>query len=332
MKKEKYSKKHHVQESELCDLVYLWVDGNCPEMIEKRKFWLKKYNKPVDKQSTNKCRFIDNEELKYSLRSVEKYAPWINNIFIVTDNQVPKWLNTSHPKIHMVDHTEIMPQEALPTFNSSAIETCIHKIKGLSEFFIFANDDMFFARPTDFHFFFNENNLPILRLGSELPPPRNSMYYSHLLYSYNLINEKFGTHFCEDPDHNITPYRKSIIEECIENFKNEFDYVKNCKFRKYNTVQRTIYSVYGYAAGKTVIKKINPHRSLLQKIILLITKKAKKDSIYFPTGYKKIIHEIKKYKPHLICINDNEKTTNENRKDFKIVIEKLFPNKSEFEL
>ena len=314
-----------------CDLVYLWVDGNDPKIIEKRNFWLRKTNRPVNEQALNKCRFVDNEELKYSLRSVQMYAPWVNNIYIVTDNQIPKWLNTSHPKIHIVDHTEIMPKEALPTFNSSAIEACLHKIKGLSEHFIFSNDDMFFARPTDFHFFFDENGLPIFRLGKELPTPRGDMYYSMLTYSYGLINKDFGTDFKKDPDHNITPYLKSVIEECIEKYKDKFEYTTNCKFREKDNVQRTIYSAYGCVKGKC-ITKATKRKSLLEKIILLVTKKPKRESIYFDVGSKNIIQKIKKYRPHLICINDTEKTSDDSRNNFKTVVEELFPQKSEFEL
>lgn len=75
------------------------------------------------------------------------YAPWINKIFIVTDNQIPDWLDTNHPKIRIIDHKEIMPEECLPCFNSNAIETCIDNITELSEYFLYANDDMFFSSP-----------------------------------------------------------------------------------------------------------------------------------------------------------------------------------------
>ena len=84
---------------------------------------------------------------KYSLRSVEMYAPWIRKIFIVTDNQVPKWLDTSNPKIRIVDHKEILPEVSLPCFNSRLIEHFLYKIPGLSEHFLYANDDMFINRP-----------------------------------------------------------------------------------------------------------------------------------------------------------------------------------------
>ena len=115
------------------DLVYLWVNGNDPKWIAKRQAFLADY---TENEESCKGRYFDNEELKYSLRSVEKYAPWIRRIFIVTDNQVPVWLDTSHPKVQIVDHTEIMPPECLPCYNSVIIEHHLHKIPGLSEHFL----------------------------------------------------------------------------------------------------------------------------------------------------------------------------------------------------
>lgn len=103
----------------------------------------------------SKNRFADNNELKYSLRSVEQYAPWVRNIFIVTNGQVPSWLNLEHPRIRLVTHQEIFPNKShLPTFSSPAIETHIHRIPGLSRKFIYMNDDVFFGLkvwPDDFY-------------------------------------------------------------------------------------------------------------------------------------------------------------------------------------
>ena len=95
------------------DLVYLWVNGNDTKWQEEKEEWQTRLNIPSG-GSANNCRFIDNQELKYSLRSVEMNAPWINHIFIVTNGQVPEWLDTTHPKITIVTHKEIMPSEALP--------------------------------------------------------------------------------------------------------------------------------------------------------------------------------------------------------------------------
>lgn len=101
------------------DLVYLWVNGNDPKWQAKRDACI---GRPSGSQAHCKGRYADNGELKYSLRSAEKYAPWIRRIFIVTDNQIPEWLNTDNQKVQIVDHTEIMPAECLPCFNSAVIE------------------------------------------------------------------------------------------------------------------------------------------------------------------------------------------------------------------
>ena len=100
-------------------------------------------------------RFADNEELRYSIRSLEKFAPWIRNIFIVTNGQIPSWLNLDHPRIRIITHMELFSNTShLPTFSSPAIETHIHKIPGLSKKFIYMNDDVFFGDhvwPDDFY-------------------------------------------------------------------------------------------------------------------------------------------------------------------------------------
>ena len=129
------------------DLVYMWVDGNDPKWLEKKQRFMKKAVNTVG-------RYVDNQELKYSLRSVEKHLPWIRKIFILTDDQTPAFLDTSHPKIEIVHHTDVIPHEILPLFNSSLIEYFICKIPDLSEHFLFANDDMFVNADLPPSFFF----------------------------------------------------------------------------------------------------------------------------------------------------------------------------------
>src|SRR5690606_17927227 len=112
-------------------------------------------------ETNNKGRYVNNDELRYFLRSVEKHAPWVRRIFIVTDNQQPQWLNTDNPRIQVIDHTAIMPSDVLPSFNSTVIEYFIYQIPGLSEHFLFANDDMFFNTDVEPDFFFGQDNYPI---------------------------------------------------------------------------------------------------------------------------------------------------------------------------
>lgn len=97
----------------------------------------------------------DNEELRYSLRSVWKFAPWVRNIYLVTNGQIPAWLNIHHPRIHLVTHESIFLNKShLPTFSSPAIECHLHRIPGLSEHFLYLNDDTMFGNhihPSDFY-------------------------------------------------------------------------------------------------------------------------------------------------------------------------------------
>lgn len=100
-------------------------------------------------------RFADNDELKYSLRSLERYAPWVRKVYIVTNGQIPSWLNLDCPRVTIVTHEEIFPNKShLPTYSSPAIETHLHRIQGLSQRFIYLNDDVFFGKevwPEDFY-------------------------------------------------------------------------------------------------------------------------------------------------------------------------------------
>lgn len=109
----------------------------------------------IIEEDVSTSRFADNEELKYSLRSIQKYAPWVRNIYIVTNGQIPSWLNLDHPRMKIVTHKQLFTNKShLPTFSSPAIETHIHRIPGLSKRFIYMNDDVFFGDnvwPDDFY-------------------------------------------------------------------------------------------------------------------------------------------------------------------------------------
>jgi hypothetical protein len=135
------------------DLVYTWVHGQDPAHRELRNMWARRYG--LDPVVFNPdVRYVEHDELRYSLRSVERFAPWVRRIYIVTPGQTPSWLNATHPKITMVHQDTIMANPGwAPVFNSLAIEAQLHRIPGLAEHFIYCNDDMLFGQPclkTDF--------------------------------------------------------------------------------------------------------------------------------------------------------------------------------------
>jgi hypothetical protein len=96
------------------------------------------------------------------LRSLAEYAPWINHIYLVTDRQIPSWLNRHNKKISVIDHTDIIPHQFLPTFNSHVIEFYLHLIPNLSDHYIYFNDDFFLSAPVKPEYFFTTNGLPLI--------------------------------------------------------------------------------------------------------------------------------------------------------------------------
>ena len=136
------------------DFVIPWVDGNDPAWIAQRK----KYQ-PDTRDDDGESRYRDWENLQYWFRGVEKFAPWVNKVYFLTWGHVPVWLDTSNPKVQIVRHEDYIPKDYLPTFSSHPIEMNMHRIQGLSEHFVYFNDDMFLIRnaaPEDFF----KNGLP----------------------------------------------------------------------------------------------------------------------------------------------------------------------------
>lgn len=148
-----------LSKSKQIDIVYTWVDNQDTHWQEKYHFY-KSIVSPTSLglYACDHARFDNHNELFFSINGVLKFLPWVRKIFIVTDNQKPDWF-VEDERICIIDHKEIIDKKYLPTFNSHVIEAHLHKIPGLSENFIYFNDDVFVARPLDAEHFFRSNNL-----------------------------------------------------------------------------------------------------------------------------------------------------------------------------
>ena len=138
------------------DFLITWVDSNDPAWRKDFEHYSEVEGREVDKSPV---RFRDWDTLRYWFRGVEKNAPWVNKIFFVTYGHLPEWLNTNNPKLAIVNHEDFIPHEYLPTYSSNVIELYFHNIKGLSDKFVFFNDDMFLIDNVSAERFF-KNGLP----------------------------------------------------------------------------------------------------------------------------------------------------------------------------
>ena len=302
------------------DLVYLWVDGSDKKWAKKKASALAKINgTTLSQEAIDSCRFVQNDELKYSLRSVEKYAPWINHIYVVTDNQTPKWLNTKNKKITIINQADILPKDIKFCFNSCAIETCLDKIPNLSERFLYACDDMFFWNDITPEFFFDNEDMAICHFNKPIKDRKyKHIYGAQINNAYKLILKKFGHCTKYFPHHSIDAYKKSSIKKCKTCFKEQITNTTYSTFRSIFDIQRVIYSYFMVEEGSA---KPYFHKSSFFK---------KTEDGYVSLKIKKMKNILKQKYP-ILCINDGRKTTSEDRKYMVKLLEEKFPNKSMFE-
>lgn len=141
------------------DIVIPWVDGSDPQWVARKKAVQEKLGKSISGDASE-TRYRDWGLLRFVFRGIERNAPWVHKIYLITDHQIPDWLDTSHPKLQLVSHEDYIPQQYLPTFSANTIELNLHRIEGLCEHFIYMNDDMFFTNPVKPEDFFTKKGLP----------------------------------------------------------------------------------------------------------------------------------------------------------------------------
>ena len=348
------------------DLVYLWVDGNDPCWLEKNKHYL--HRSILDNKNANHVsRFSDNDELKYSLRSVEKYAPWINQIYIVTDNQVPKWLDTRNRKIKIIDHTTIFQKDGeLPNFSSCAIEWLIYRIPSLSEHFLYFNDDIFLwskVYPWDFFTVEGKAKFPLVKKMSNNSLENIENWRISRINAKKILCEEYKVQFPYEVIHTARPFVKKAFEQGTVAFNKYFQSTVSNRFRSniiysnqktkgYDASSLELISCYMLKNDYAILKELRAYRitqnctlwydsepktfSLVTnkalRLLRLLTKKAYFREVSLGGGaFKRKLLCFKFYKPKHICLNDNEHADEESRLLMQKFLEKYFPEKSRYE-
>jgi hypothetical protein len=240
------------------DAVYTWVDGSDPAWQRRRATVV---GEPYHPQAANAARFLSRDELRYSLRSLHMYAPWIRHVYLVTDQQVPAWLDTAHPGITVVDHREIFTDPtALPTFNSHAIESQLHHIEGLAEHFLYFNDDVFLGRPTVPQHFFLANGISKFFLSRALLPPVGSEGADDVpvsaaaLTNRRLLQARFGSSIVQKMKHTPCALRRSVLAEIEEVFAEHHKRTASHAFRSPDDISITnsLHHYFAFHTGRAV--------------------------------------------------------------------------------
>ena len=329
------------------DFVIPWVDGSDLEWRKNKNKYSGKIDEPVD---ITDARYRDWDILKYWFRGVEKYAPWVHKIYFVTCGQKPDWLNENHDKLVLVNHEDYIPHEYLPTFSSHTIELNFHRIKNLSEHFVYFNDDVFITskvEPEDFFKnglprdnykevnmdFSNEdkvftcivkNNYKTIgkhynKLKTILSSPAK---YINIRYGIkkNLQTIKNTVMYKEfvgiNNNHIAQPYLKSYFNKVWNEEKKLMESTSNNKFRNKDDV-----NVWLIRYFQLMDKNFIPRNFKLGKFFCI------------SQNNENIISTIKNKKYKMICINDSDKNIDFEKCKLEIntALEKKLPKKCSFE-
>lgn len=259
------------------DAVITFVDGN--DLL-----WQQTYAEAVS-QDILKKRYRDWGFLPFLLRGIEQNMPFIKNVFLVVSSksQVPEWVSS---EVHIVLHKDIIPEEFLPTFNSTTIELFLHRIPGLSEQFVYFNDDLIPVNPLAETDLFRGDKI-VTR-------------FSHHLFANNLYKQQTKQSDCMAryaaglrnscvfirPQHTITPMLQSVSQDVFARLYSILQPHITPLRRKDNSNQY-LYTDYLYHIGRVHLSPISTKHCSM--------------ALY---GASQIAQTIRQTKRSIICIND----------------------------
>ena len=323
------------------DVVITWVDGSDPEWFEEKQ----KYT-PNKNNDDRVNRYRDWGFLPYFFRGIEQNAPWVRKIHFVTWGHLPVWLDTSNPKLNIVNHKDYIPKKYLPVFNANPIELNLHRIEDLAEQFVFFNDDMILLNKAQECDFF-KNGLPVDTV-CEIPLRFYPGGIDHIIGNdMMVINKNFnkrevlkknwkkwfsitspkatiknlymlavkGFSEFENP-HLPIPILKDTLKELWDREEAIFDDTCSHRFRSNDDVNQWLIRYWQFVSGKFIQAK-------------------KPQGKFYSIGRddKEIKDAILYGKQKMICLSDDKPDIDfETEQKFVLeLLDKKFPNKSSFE-
>lgn len=329
---------------EKIDFVMIWVDGNDPEWQKEKN----QYDKSNDKGDSTEVRYRSWDNLQYWFRAVEKFAPWVNKIHFVTWGHLPPWLDTSNPKLHIVNHRDYIPCEYLPTFNANTIELNLHRIEGLSEQFVYFNDDMFITNkvsPEDF--FRNGRPMDTYSLDCIYFGKKSAGFFNgndiELINTHFNKKECFKKHFSKW--FSLRNGFKRVFKTMVLNIWPWFPgmYYNHLPSNFLKSTFETVWSEEGEVLNETCMDKFRTKSNCNQWLIKFWQLAS---GIPLPRStsigrcfhikdrlFDEMLSSISSGRYKMICINDTINTTNFELQKEQVIqaFEKLLPEKSSFE-
>lgn len=270
------------------DIVISWVRNDITHINKRRQYF--------EQGDNNINRFSDHGELQFSLTCLQKYAPWVRNIYITADaDQTPDDIK-NFPRVIVVSHNEFIPHQYLPTFNSHVIECHLHLIPNLAEHFLYMNDDMFFGRECLPQYFFNAQGYPRYCFFGRVPAaPIRANLSKHArawINNTTLLNSIFTPRKHRPyPVHHAVPLLKStfIAAWAFPNVKNALEITACNKFRSVTDI---------YFIGFLIYWNVYNNQSDVSYMHTLYAE------YKLHTRYRDLFNKIILTRPHLCCLND----------------------------
>lgn len=334
------------------DVVIPWVDPTDKEWQASKNKFLKDLNN--DKVDNSENRFRDWDNFKYVFRGIDKFMPWVHKIYLITCGQVPDWMNKeADDRLVIVNHSDYIPKEYLPTFSSHPIELNLHRIKELSEHFIYLNDDYFVINETSPEDFFVDGLPCDYALEDPITPDHKDIFNNILINNMVLLNSHYGrrtvlkeqkkkfysmcdkkafiTNMCFRPlkrnhffglhySHLASNILKSTIEKVWTENREILEATSSHKFRNADDVNQFIFKNEQYVTGKFHPYNINRFGRAIQL----------DDTI--EGAVEDVCRTITDSDYKMICINDcNIEDFDNTRTKINAALEKILPNPSVWE-
>ncbi|MFI7078166.1 stealth family protein [Micromonospora sp. NPDC049903] len=242
------------------DAVFTWVDGSDPEWLARKQAALGTPGDEVHAIAANTSRYHNRDELRYAMRALYTFAPWLRKIFVVTDSQLPSWLDPTHPMITVVPHADLFADlGGLSSFNSHAIESRLHRIDGLAEHFLYFNDDVFLGRPLLPTHFFHANGiakffLSPAQFGLGEAKPTDGPVNAAGKNNRRHIQRQFGVTITQKMKHTPFALRRSILYQIEEMLPADVTATAQHRFRHHEdlSIPSSLHQYWAYLTGQAV--------------------------------------------------------------------------------